>query len=276
VRLYRSCRIDTFFCIALLERELEKNLDAASLWRGNTFFTAVIESVIRLTCSHFLALSLKELVTEIAALNREPPKMEKVVSDYVLQALCSMNNTADLFPKQIRHILSQTRIGVQKKWPDSADLSERVIANFLFLRYISAAFTTPVVYDLAPATPTIFGQKVLLQVAKSLQHAANGNFAKLSTQIQTETKDLLFRLSSADNFTDKSHSQPPPTFASVTAGKRTKTLAEDLDIIFNALVVTRAGLSEELSDRRSIAIIDYTSEIYARYKKKLSKGDYIC
>ena len=24
VRLYRSCRIDTFFCIALLERELEK------------------------------------------------------------------------------------------------------------------------------------------------------------------------------------------------------------------------------------------------------------
>ncbi|CBY16154.1 unnamed protein product, partial [Oikopleura dioica] len=74
VRLYRSCRIDTFFCIALLERELEKNLDAASLWRGNTFFTALIESVIRLTCSHFLALSLKELVTEIAALNREPPK----------------------------------------------------------------------------------------------------------------------------------------------------------------------------------------------------------
>ena len=80
-------------------RNQNKNLDAASLWRGNTFFTAVIESVIRLTCSHFLALSLKELVTEIAALNREPPKMEKVVSDYVLQALCSMNNTADLFPK---------------------------------------------------------------------------------------------------------------------------------------------------------------------------------
>ena len=80
-------------------RNQNENLDAASLWRGNTFFTAVIESVIRLTCSHFLALSLKELVTEIAALNREPPKMEKIVSDYVLQALCSMNNTADLFPK---------------------------------------------------------------------------------------------------------------------------------------------------------------------------------
>jgi hypothetical protein len=80
-------------------RNQNKNLDAASLWRGNTFFTAVIESVIRLTCSHFLALSLRELVTEIAALNKEPLKMEKLVSDYVLQALCSMNNTADLFPK---------------------------------------------------------------------------------------------------------------------------------------------------------------------------------
>ena len=86
------------------------------------------------------------------------------------------------FFQQIRHILSQTRIGVQKKFPDSADLSERVIANFLFLRYISAAFTTPVVYDLAPATPTIVGQKVLLQVAKSLQHAANGNFSKLNSK----------------------------------------------------------------------------------------------
>ena len=144
-----------------------------------------------------------------------------------------------MISKQIRYILAQTRIGVQKKWPSSADLAERVIANFLFLRYISAALTTPVIYDLAPAAPTMVGQKVLLQVAKSLQHAANGNFAKLSSQIQNETKDLLYRLSSAENFTDKSQSQQPPTLTSVTAGKRTKTLAEDLDIIFNALVATR-------------------------------------
>jgi hypothetical protein len=46
-KFYRSCRMGTAFCIALLDSELTKNLDSSSLWRGNTFFTAVIEAFIR-------------------------------------------------------------------------------------------------------------------------------------------------------------------------------------------------------------------------------------
>ena len=55
----------------------------------------------RTSCSHFLVLSLKELVSEIAAVTKEPPqaKLAPLVNEYVAQALSSMNNTADLFPK---------------------------------------------------------------------------------------------------------------------------------------------------------------------------------
>ena len=55
----------------------------------------------RSSCSHFLVLSLKELVSEISSITKEPPpaKVNHTVNEYVRQALCSMNNTADLFPK---------------------------------------------------------------------------------------------------------------------------------------------------------------------------------
>lgn len=47
IKLYRACRMGTVLCIALLDNELSKNPDAASLWRGNTFFTSVVEAMIR-------------------------------------------------------------------------------------------------------------------------------------------------------------------------------------------------------------------------------------
>ena len=59
------------FCLALLEHELASNLDTASLWRGNSFFTGCIETMIRSSCKPFLVLSLKELVTEISCLKTE-------------------------------------------------------------------------------------------------------------------------------------------------------------------------------------------------------------
>ena len=59
------------FCLALLEHELVSNLDTASLWRGNSFFTGCIETMIRSSCKPFLVLSLKELVTEITCLKTE-------------------------------------------------------------------------------------------------------------------------------------------------------------------------------------------------------------
>jgi len=54
----------------------------------------------------------------------------------LFKALCSMNNTADLFPKEVRTILSQMRMKVFNNWPNQEFLSLRVVANFLFLRFI--------------------------------------------------------------------------------------------------------------------------------------------
>lgn len=162
LNLYRACRLEVEFCLALLEHELTRELDSAALWRGNSFFTGCIETMIRSSCKPFLVLSLKELVTEIAQLKSERKSGD--LDDYVQQALCSMNNTADLFPKEARLILSALRQQVTQKWPQQPLLALRVVANFLFLRFISAAITSPVQHGLCPAPPTPAGQKTLTKV----------------------------------------------------------------------------------------------------------------
>ena len=88
------------------------------------------------------------------------------IDELVSQALCSMNNTADLFPKEVRFVLSQIRNTTATKWPNQDNLSLRVVANFLFLRFISAGMTSPVSHGLCQQPPTAIGQKVLTKVAK--------------------------------------------------------------------------------------------------------------
>lgn len=170
LNLYRACRMEVDFCLALLTHELTaRELDTASLWRGNSFFTGCIETMIRSSCKPFLVLSLKELVTEMSTL-----KSERKVDEFVQQALCSMNNTADLFPKEARLILSALRQQVTQKWPGQPHLALRVVANFLFLRFISAAITSPVQHGLCQQQPTAAGQKTLTKVGSDVteQHLA--------------------------------------------------------------------------------------------------------
>ena len=99
-------------------------------------------------------------MSEICRLKSEPRNL----SEYVSNALCSMNNTADLFPKEARFILSQVRRKTSQKWPNQPQLSLRVVANFLFLRFISAAITSPLAHGLCQAQPTVAGQKTLTKV----------------------------------------------------------------------------------------------------------------
>jgi len=60
VRLYRSCRIDTFFCIALLERELEK-AGYAFFELSNSFATVIF----RFGCFFFSRVYLSKSPTFI-------------------------------------------------------------------------------------------------------------------------------------------------------------------------------------------------------------------
>ena len=124
------------------------------------------------------------------------------IDELVSQALCSMNNTADLFPKEVRFVLSQIRNTTAAKWPNQDNLSLRVVANFLFLRFISAGMTSPVSHGLCQQPPTAIGQKVLTKVAKILQSTANFTNSTPMTNrkiggsdIQSETAELIMRLS---------------------------------------------------------------------------------
>ena len=86
--------------------------------------------------------------------------------------------------------------------PDQDNLSLRVVANFLFLRFISAGMTSPVSHGLCQQPPTPAGQKVLTKVAKILQSTANftnstplRETTKSNPDIQSETAELILRLS---------------------------------------------------------------------------------
>ena len=141
-------------------------------------------------------------VSDISKMTKEPNSSS--IDELVSQALCSMNNTADLFPKEVRFVLSQIRNTTAVKWPNNDNLSLRVVANFLFLRFISAGMTSPVSHGLCQQPPTAIGQKVLTKVAKILQSTANFTNSTPMTNtgrkiggsdIQSETAELIMRLS---------------------------------------------------------------------------------
>jgi hypothetical protein len=75
--------MEVAFCDALLDHELSQDLDPASLWRGNSYFTCCIETMIRTSCKPFIILSLKEFVTEISKLQKEPNHNQ--IEEYVHQ-----------------------------------------------------------------------------------------------------------------------------------------------------------------------------------------------
>jgi len=159
-----------------------------------------------------------------------------------------------------------------------------VIANFLFLRYISAAVTSPVSHHLSSVPPTVAGQIILTQVAKVLQHAANISPRGYETDsVQSETAELLNRLSARPERFD---SLPSNTgvVKSLADLKRNPNsdLSEDLDRLFCSLESSRAELARLLNlesaesnrpHQKCLAAIDLTREIYQRYKAKLYKCD---
>lgn len=276
IRIYRSCRMEVAFCDALLDHELSQDLDPASLWRGNSFFTCCIETMIRTSCKPFIILSLKEFVTEISKLQKEPTSNQ--IEEYVSQALCSMNNTADLFPKEVRSILSQMRMKVFQTWPNQEFLSLRVVANFLFLRFISAGITSPVMHGLCQQTPTPIGQRVLTKVAKILQSTANFAHQNQIHQshdqvtIQSETAELIRNLSNKPENHLTKRSQP----ISLNDCKRhpNSDFSEDLDIIFAQALSVRpllSRISSRVQEKKCIAVIELIEQQYKRYKQKLHK-----
>jgi hypothetical protein len=279
IRIYRSCRLEMEFCSALLEHELLQNPDPNSLWRGNSFFTSCIEAMIRSSCRPFLVLSLKELVSEISKMAKEPNSNS--IEELVSQALCSMNNTADLFPKEVRFVLSKIRDTTAAKWPNQDNLSLRVVANFLFLRFISAGMTSPVSHGLCQQPPTAIGQKVLTKVAKILQSTANFTNSTPMTNrkiggsdIQSETAELIMRLSNQPENVKLAPNQNRILSLKECRRNPNSDFSSDLDTIFELSLQARPLLSRICStsqEKKCLAVIEYINQQYNRYKSKLHK-----
>ena len=171
------------------------------LWKTVPYLFLRAESLYyRTFMTHCTRLQYLFEVSDISKMTKEPNSNS--IDELVSQALCSMNNTADLFPKEVRFVLSQIRNTTAAKWPNQDNLSLRVVANFLFLRFISAGMTSPVSHGLCQQPPTAIGQKVLTKVAKILQSTANFTNSTPMTNrkiggsdIQSETAELIMRLS---------------------------------------------------------------------------------
>jgi hypothetical protein len=157
--------------------------------------------------------------------------------------------------------------------------SLRVVANFLFLRFISAGITSPVMHGLCTQPPTQIGQRVLTKVAKIIQSTAN--FAQQSINqskglnhesIQSETAELIRNLSNKPENHVIKRNQP----ISLTDCKRhpNSDYSDDLDIIFAQSLSVRSLLSKISSrsqDKKCLGVLELIEQNYKRYKIKLHK-----
>ena len=142
----------------------------------------------------------------------------------------------------------------------------------MVFRYISAAIASPVASGLCSTGPSITGQKYLTAVAKRIQQAAN--FSKENgSEIESAANKLILSLSSPPNnlsLNDKDFSN----YKDILINK--ENLTQDFDFVFDAFSSTIDAGQKYLSNgngqqKKALAVIQHTKQIYIKYKEKLKK-----
>jgi len=94
-------------------------------------------------------------------------KISKLTVRFVETILAS----SDQLPIEARAFLHSVKKGVEQIFPNSRI---RVVAGFLFLRYLVPCLFSPEGFDILPNPPSITNRRTLVLIAKILQSLANG------------------------------------------------------------------------------------------------------
>ncbi|CAO3674391.1 unnamed protein product [Rhizopus stolonifer] len=227
LRIYEGMGLALSWVKSLIDHEVDSlTLDDANiLFRGNSFFTKVIDSYMKMTGKNFLEEALQPTIEKICKaglyIEVEPSRLSNTSEDETRE------NCVELFknvrfiwkdvqkaktkcPNQFRQMFGHLKSAVVKKFDLEKDTLERhhqvarytCVSGFVFLRWICPAIISPKQFDLVQDHPDTNTCRTLTLIAKCLM--------TLASHITTEqnSKELwinqlnMFINNNTTNFTD--------------------------------------------------------------------------
>ncbi|XP_028399121.1 ras GTPase-activating protein 1-like isoform X2 [Dendronephthya gigantea] len=239
----------------LTEREIENEDNVATLFRGTSAATSLMDQYMKMVAVQYVQYTLRDVVVRImeckhsceinpARLGKDENAVSNLTSliEFLDEALDSIVNSVDKCPELLRYLFGCLQSSVKAKWPDKETLRTRVVSAFLFLRCFCPAIMNPRICNMMSDTPSPMASRTLTMVAKCLQNLANliefgakePYMIPLNPFIQKNKPRLV-------NFIDKlsSISVCPPTNEQVTSD-----LARNLAFLHDKCVTHSQALKE--------------------------------
>lgn len=186
LRVFCHEKRETELLRVLCQTEIARETETATLFRGASLASTLMDLYMRTECGEFLQSAISETVTRIletkqsAELN--PTKMDVnddacsnaefllLILDQITQ---SIYTSPDKCPRTVRYICHCLQKAVHAKWPTEKLVRTRVISGFIFLRLLCPSLLNPRQFGLVSEQPSTAATRSLVMVAKCLQNLAN-------------------------------------------------------------------------------------------------------
>lgn len=161
---------------------------AATLFRGNSLFTKMLDSYMRLVGHAWLDRSIGDVIRRICLAKVEveidPQRLKssgrekalhenaKILTQWATSVWQGIYDSRSMCPTPLRQIFHKVQTFVAASYEDN-DMRITSISAFLFLRYFVPAILNPRLFGLTPHQPEAGPQRTLTLLAKTLQGLAN-------------------------------------------------------------------------------------------------------
>ncbi|EDO36190.1 predicted protein [Nematostella vectensis] len=186
LKIFRHEKQEIFLLKTMNAREIEKQDEQATLFRGASLATSLMDQYMKMVAIPYLQHTIKDVILKILECKQScelnPAKMEKgadtVVNlkqllEFLFEAIDAIFTSAEECPKTLRYLFGCLQQNVKDKWADNQTVRTRVVSGFLFLRLFCPAIMNPKTCNLMSELPSATAARTLTLVAKCLQKLAN-------------------------------------------------------------------------------------------------------
>lgn len=186
LRVFRHEKRETELIRILCQSEINHESETATLFRGASLVTTLMDLYMRTECHSFLQSAISDTIARILDSKQSgelnPTKMDVnddacTNAEFLLQILDhitqSIFTSPEECPRAIRYICNCLQRSVVAKWPTERFVRTRVVSGFIFLRLLCPALLNPRQFNLISETLPTPTTRTLIMIAKCLQNLAN-------------------------------------------------------------------------------------------------------
>ena len=156
LRVFRYEKKEATLLKSMIEREIKRENETATLFRMNSLTTAIMDQYMRATCQSFLEKALSESMRRVMDTKQScelnPSKLDSLAeacanAEMLLTLLDEVVDcifhSVESCPPMLRFICGCLQRAVAAKWPNDQLVKTRVVGSFIFLRLICPAILNP-------------------------------------------------------------------------------------------------------------------------------------